>query len=234
MEIYGRPMLRSVEDRASVVKESKDTWFRHQGATATIQVPCTPDSKLATMIKKTLMMAKGPLGTSVKVVERPGAKIHTGLSMNDPFKRESCQRRGCPYMESGRKCRGQCYKEGFVYLAECKVCSTSTTQVYTGESSRTLYTRCQQHLSDYRRIRNGSQGESVSSWIHDHVEEHHPQVKDEFNPLTDIKWSVRSTHRDPLTRQTTEAVLIQEATETGTLTKGGGKVVHVTSMNRKR
>ena len=33
------------------------------------------------------MSAGGPLGTSVKVVERPGAKIHSGLSRNDPFRR---------------------------------------------------------------------------------------------------------------------------------------------------
>ena len=110
MELYWRPMLRSVEHRASVIKESKNTWFRHQGATATFQVPCTPGSKLASMVKETLLVTKGSLGTSVKVVERPGAKIHTGLSMNDPFKREPCQRKRCPFMETGRKCRGQCYK----------------------------------------------------------------------------------------------------------------------------
>ena len=133
--------------------------------------------------------------------------------------------------ESGRKCKGQCYKEGIVYLAECQICSNN--QVYIGESSQTLYTRCQQHLDDYKRIRNGNQGESLSSWINDHVDDAHADIKEEFNPLKDIKWNVRSSHRDPLSRQTTEAVLIQEATENKTLTKGGGGEIQVTSLNRK-
>ena len=34
--VYGRPMLRSVEDRAKTIKDDKATWFRCQGATATI------------------------------------------------------------------------------------------------------------------------------------------------------------------------------------------------------
>ena len=85
-------------------------------------------------------------GTSVKVVERPGMKIHTGLSMNNPFKRDSCQRKGCPILESGDKCREQCYKEGVVYTGQCNQCTTSR-QIYIGESSRTLYTRCAQHVA---------------------------------------------------------------------------------------
>ena len=177
------------------------------------------------------MSARGPLGTSVKVVERPGAKIHSGLSRNDPFRRDTCQRRRCPYYESGRKCNGNCYKEGIVYLAECQICRDK--QVYIGESSQTLYTRCQQHLDDYNRIVNGSKSESLSSWIKDHVDSTHDDIKKDFNPLKDIKWNIRSSHRDPMSRQTTEAVLIQEATENNSLTKIGGEVIQIKSLNRK-
>ena len=109
LQVFGRPMLRSVEDRAKAVKEYKATWFRCQGATATIQIPCTPGSILASMVKKTLLTHRGPVGTSVKVVKRPGMKIHTGLSTNNPFKRDSCQRKGCPILESGGKCREHCW-----------------------------------------------------------------------------------------------------------------------------
>ena len=43
---------------------------------------------------------------------------------------------------------------------------------------------------------------------------------------------MKSTHRDPLSRQTTEAVLIEEAMETGIIPDREG-AVQISSVNRK-
>ena len=104
--------------------------------------------------------------------------------------------------------------------------------MYIGETSRTLFTRCNQHVRDFRRASKEDQGELASSWIRDHLDEHHKDSKHTFNPLTDISWKVKSTHRDPLSRQTTEAVSIQEAMETELMPDREG-AVQISSLNRK-
>ena len=72
LEKEGRPLYRSKEMRAMDLKQDKATWFRTQGATATIQVPCTKNSILAKKVRELIRRVRGPRGTSVKVVERPG------------------------------------------------------------------------------------------------------------------------------------------------------------------
>ena len=92
-------------------------------------------------------------------------------------------------------------------------------QVYFGESSRTLYTRSNQHLDDFRKaLRQGNnhQGhpssDESSSWIMDHALEAHggPQNLD---PTDDIQFTFRRQQRDPLTRQINESVIIHWSLE---------------------
>ena len=53
----------------------------------------------------------------------------------------------------------------------------------------------------------------------DHIVEHHPNMMD--TPGSDVfEFKTLSSHRDPLTRQTTEAVRIQQSIEDGTMTIG--------------
>ena len=102
------------------------------------------------------------------------------------------------------------------YEAVCLKCDQDQTprQVYFGESSRTLYTRSNQHLDDFRKAlrqsnnhqRHPSSDES-SSWIMDHALEAHggSQILD---PIDDIQFSVKRQQRDPLTRQINESIII--------------------------
>ena len=118
-----------------------------------------------------------------------------------------------------------------VYTAQCNQCTTSR-EIYIGESSRTLFTRCAQHVRDFRKAVREGQSDQASSWIKDHLEQSHKGSQHMFNPLKDISWKVKSSHRDPLSRQTTEAVLIQEAMETGLMPERKG-AVQINSLNRK-
>ena len=86
------------------LREDKSSWFRQEGATATVMVPATPGSSLAKGLRTLLLQYTGPLGTQTKAVERPGQSIHTGVSVNNPFPREECGQTKCPYKLSGNQC----------------------------------------------------------------------------------------------------------------------------------
>ena len=88
---------------------------------ATITVPCTKGSKLAKILREALI-GTGPKGTQVKVIEKPGPRIMSGISQNNPFKRKSCGRQECPYLMQWESCNEQCWKEGIIYAANCNRC----------------------------------------------------------------------------------------------------------------
>ena len=118
----GRPLYRSLEMRKEVIKEHKATWFRAQGASATIMVPWTQDSSLARRLRKVQEVNKGPKGTQVKVVERPGQMVMTQVRSGTQFTRVSCGRKECPLRTSDLDCHDRCYQKGVVYLSFCKLC----------------------------------------------------------------------------------------------------------------
>ena len=150
----GRPLYRSKNQRALVQKPDKATWFRKTGATATLTVPHTPNSELSRMLRMKIM-GTGPKGTSVLVLERPGATIMSGIAKNNPFPRNTCGRATCPF--GPQDCREKCYKENITYQAVCERCRIQPEEerernprlpTYIGETSRTLFTRYQQHVAD--------------------------------------------------------------------------------------
>ena len=81
-----RPLYRSKEQRAHVQKADKSSWFRKEGATATLTVPVTKDSTLAKRLRIAVAKAIGPKGTTVKVLEKPGPPILQEIALKDPFR----------------------------------------------------------------------------------------------------------------------------------------------------
>ena len=236
-------------DRRLSVKDDKATWFRSEGATATFTVPTTKDSELAKLVRKVLTETPGPRGTSVKVLERPGLPIMAGLAKSNPFPRKDCLREKCPLRNTGQDCNDNCSKEGVVYLATCTRCEDNQIEegteaelvvhrAYIGETSRTVFTRAGQHLSDYRRAakdptraRNQMDPEQEqSSWMWDHSQGVHGGLQD---PETDYKFTVISNLRDPLSRQTEEAVRIAAALKTGAHSAPNNRITKIISLNRK-
>ena len=222
-----------------MIKTDKATWFRSQGATATIMIPWTENSSLARKLRTVLEEFRGPKGTSVKVVEKPGVMVMTDVRSNKKFTRISCGRDKCPLRSAGKDCFDKCYQEGIIYVSKCNLCSEQgTSSVYIGETSRTLYTRSKQHYNDFKREINNQgnlqsevQGDLPKSWIRDHMrEKHHEETED--NPEKLVSFEVISNHPDPFSRQTVEAVQIQEALNKQTLTLGR-KTQEISSLNRK-
>ena len=104
----------------------------------------------------------------------------------------------CLPCEGGRGEGGNCRGCGVNYILECKMCPATERCVYIGESSRNLYTRSKEHLSNYR---NGS----PSSFMSKHQTSAHPGEEPSFRA------SVTASTRDCLTRQVKEAVLIRRS-----------------------
>ena len=146
-----------------------------------------------------------------------------GLALSNPFKDELCSKGNCPLESTGSACHGNCSRENIVYKATCNLCDEvqeeegvperhRVHQVYIGETSRTLRVRSAQHRKDYTKCAQlGEAGvsledEKMSSFMWDHRVDKHQGDMD-IDPDMDFKWEIISSHRDPLSRQVTEAVI---------------------------
>ena len=85
----GRNLYRSKEERQQQIKTDKATWFHAMGATTTLTVPATKNSRLAKDLREVIKKNPGPKGTTIKVIERPGMFILSRLAVNNPFKTET-------------------------------------------------------------------------------------------------------------------------------------------------
>ena len=163
---------------------------------------------------------------------------------NNPFKLQQCGRAKCPLTTHGEDCWDRCRSEGVVYRAVCQICNQEQQGLdvehsYEGETSRTLFTRSIQHLDDYRKAaKDDAQKEPGedpgSSWMWDHVRDMHGGSINHQNPGLDFKFSLVSTHRDPLERQIKEAIRI-ESSFRGIVKKSNfsNENQSVVSLNRK-
>ena len=91
-----------------------------------------------------------------------------------------------------------------------------------------MFTRSDHHLNDFKRSRSTGDPDKVSSFYKDHIQECHPEQGHDVDLAQSIRWD---SHRDPLSRQTMEAVYIQQAINSGKIQ--GLRGVQVRSMNRK-
>ena len=115
--------------------------------------------------------------------------------------------------------------------------------LYIGESSRTIYTRYQQHIRDYRKAHTNSNSSSttiadpvtamdpMSSWMFVHSKECHDGPSSSMED--DYSFTVLGSYRDPMTRQINEAVRINRALDLGIHTTVRWKDVPMVSLNRK-
>ena len=135
-----------------------------------------------------------------------------------------------------------------VYKATCQLCNTQQEAEgilekdriqyqYIGETSRTIRVRSGQHKSDYRKCirenRPASQEEdNWSSFMWDHRLTKHSSDK-EFDPDTDFTFEIFAGFKDAMTRQITEAVMINNARMNNAQTDRKYNKIKVNSLNRK-
>ena len=175
----GRWLYRTKEERAAQWAEqggkaTKANWFRRGGHTSILNVPATLGSELANRVREVFQTTTAPPGLRPGVQERPGRSVVGVLTKANPFPRESCGRRLCPWFARGEPCYERCYRESVCYIIFCKVCrreaaerATQDSQqeeeeeqegrevtdtkekAYIGETSNTLPTRTETHLEVY-------------------------------------------------------------------------------------
>ena len=96
----------------------------------------TSNSELTKRLKVRLAEVPGPIGTSVKVVERLWAKIHHGIANNSLFKRKTCGRTSCPLMSHGMDWKNKCMTENIMYRADCTKCEDRQEALEVSASDR--------------------------------------------------------------------------------------------------
>ena len=101
---------------------------------------------------------------------------------------------------------------------------------YEGETSRTLYTRYKQHMSDYLKASRDQTENTESSWMWDHnISAHNGEMSND--PAEDFKFNVIRRYKQPMERQIAEALRIEQAMN-GSVGEGNKRIL-CQSLNRK-
>ena len=129
----------------------------------------------------------------MEVIEKAGSNLKSRLQKSNPFPDNTCPDPECILCENNSN--SMCRRNNVTYEVKCDLCK----DIYIGETSRNLYTRIKEHLSDYR---NKSK---------DSVLYRHAVAKHSHNQHVPYTAKVTGVHRDALSRQLTEAVSISEA-----------------------
>ena len=142
-----------------------------------------------------------------------------------------------------------CLIKNITYKATCRECeerqldegvnkANVVNQMYIGESSRTLTTQSSHHKVYYRKYATEErrvikdEEDPLSSFMWDHRIECH-RGDNNIDVDLDYKFDLIGSHRDPLTRQISEAVRIGQANNEGTYTENMGREITINSLNRK-
>ena len=114
--------------------------------------------------------------------------LNGGLEQKNPFAR-NCEN-DCPPCENmGDNVNklSNCKINNICYEATCENCKTlGLKRTYTGETARNLHTRSKEHYADMISNRK--------SWMRKHIEDEHPNNKDEVK----FSWKIIKKDEKPL------------------------------------
>ena len=192
-----KPMYRikgyQKERRHKEKEKKKKEWYQNGGYKSVIFIKATPESKLRKQyeaeIKKTTL--------KIKVVEQSGTPLKRILQTSNPFRKDTCGDDTCLVCKSSGK--SNCRRVDVKYNVTCE--KEDCRGIYHGESSKNAYSRGKEHETDYR-----NHLEKSHMWKHCVTE--HNSEEQTFNMHID-----RNFRKDPLLRQITEAIAIQDTDE---------------------
>ena len=191
--------IKRKSDRRAVNKKKRrggavisTTSIQKKTVTTAFFVPPTVNGKLAQMIQE--KEDEQTTSWTAKIIEKPGIPI--ALTFKNSFEMEDGCSRGeeCFCKNTGKGCT----PKRAVYQAQCSVCkSVGVEACYIGESARQVGERVREHMLKALSL-------NKKSFIVDHWMEKHPL---DTSPPS-FEYKVLSVHRDPLSRQLREAVII--------------------------
>ena len=194
-----KPIFRAKDwqpaERRRRKEQKKNNWANKGGHIAPIFVPPTPNGELAHILRK-VADSEAEAGVRFKIVESGGRAIKSLVQKSNPMETPGCEEPDCLPCRTGRGDGGNCHGTGANYAVECQLCPDGAKGLYLGETSRNLYSRCQEHEDNYR---NGSQ----NSFMKKHQARRHPGMAGAYAA------KVTARTGDCLTRQVREAVEIR-------------------------
>ena len=186
-----RPRDYQENERKEDKKKKKKNWYAKGGYKSVIFVPSTPQSTLKKKYEAEINKTK----LKIKVVEQAGTQLKQILQRSNPFSKYECDDDDCFHCKNGGK--GNCRRNNVKYNIKCNGCSS----IYNGETSKNAYTRGKEHEAGYR-LRN----ENSHMWKHCVID--HKGEEQIFTMSVD-----KTFRKDPLLRQITEAMAIEETEE---------------------
>ena len=192
-----RPQDWNAEERRLNKKRKRNNWSTRGGYTAPIIVPATPDSELATELRKITEKEAIP-GLKFKITEKGGRMVKRVVQMSNPMATPGCPDQACLACQMERGKGGSCRKGNIQYQLECRLCPDTDRTLYIGETSRNLYTRGKEHTAKF-------EGEKEDSFMLKHQAEKHAGQ----HAVYDGK--VTGVYRDCLSRQVSEGVMIRRS-----------------------
>ena len=178
---------------------------------------CFLDNTAGGILVKRMQEGESTIGDKtdvrVRMTEAAGTPLGVLLTSNNPWGTKDCERDDCVTCAQGDENLIDCKKRNILYESACTVCNPVDEKkgkkneisflkagkaIYVGESSRSLYERTKEHMSD----RNGWKEEShqVKHWITDHPELQEPPR---------FRFKLVRSFKDPMSRQLSEAVRIE-------------------------
>ena len=238
-----RPDSYQRERRAEIKIEKKSSWYTKGGFDTVLFVPPTPGSVLASSLKRMQETTRSRRDWGFRVVELGGRSIKSQLQTPDPAKPDSCGGTDCLPCLSGNW--GICGRNNVCYKICCEWCKIgkdvtpqvqqqgvrgeapqpqpSRQQVYIGETSRNLRVRSAGHLRQFLGKDKGS-----PLWKHSTL--FHRGSQD----LNMFSMKVVTSHKEPLSRQVTEGVLIKNCKDSILNSKAEYKQPRVTRIRMER
>ena len=236
VNMYRTKIEREDQKKANQVLTTNDTWFRKGGYTSTLTVPPTPGGRLASSIEGNLGKGRQPPGTKTKVIEGNGLSSCLGLTKNNQFPREECNREDCGMCTQKRIAdsdeRTKCDVSNIGYESDCLRCNHAVYK-YVGETSRTAYTRVREHFSNYRGAAaanlpaqppgNDSDrfSKPVKSWMWEHTRDVHGGQIGDNGGVSDYRFKVSSKFKRCLQRQIDEGLRMKRKEEEGCILLNG-------------
>ena len=178
--------------------KKKRTWYAKGGYETVLFVDATPNGELAKECQQILKESE----LKIKTVERAGRSLKESLVKSDPFKTKTCKESDCQVCKMNPK--ANCKVRDVVYEMSCLGSEEDgpCRETYIGESARSLKERINEHIDKYEK-------KDKSSVLYKHMQEKHGERKQQITVQV-----LTACPGDPMLRQVSEAVYIQELSPT--------------------
>ena len=205
------PNYKEVERRVQK-KLKKKNWGTKNNTIAPIIIPSTPNSELLRRMRD--VMSKSNSKYKFTIVEKGGRTLQSTLIDTNPTASGKCGRSKLKKSKDDplipcimcREGSVGCDKQNINYQFRCMV--DGCKGVYIGETSKSGFTRGNQHQAKYLQD-NATSCESSTSWMKEHQLRYHNDAPEKF------KMEVLQVFKDAMSRQISEAVRIDHAVRNG-------------------